>query len=67
MTGMEIELIFKIAAIGIIVAVINQVLAKADRQEYAMMVTLAGLIAVLTMVATRIAELFETIQTVFGL
>lgn len=64
---MEIDLIFKIAAIGIIVAVINQVLAKADRQEQAMMVTLAGLVIVLTMVVTRISELFQTIQTVFGL
>ncbi len=64
---MEIDLIFKIAAIGIIVAVINQVLGKADRQEQAMMVTLAGLVTVLGMVVTRIAQLFDTIRTVFGL
>ncbi|MBQ9083319.1 MAG: stage III sporulation protein AC [Clostridia bacterium] len=64
---MEIDLIFKIAAIGIIVAVLNQVLAKADRQEQAMMVTLAGLVTVLSMVVARIAQLFETIQSVFGL
>ena len=64
---MEIDLIFKIAAIGIIVAVLNQVLAKADRPEQAMMVTLAGLVTVLSMVVARIAQLFETIQSVFGL
>ena len=64
---MEIDLIFKIAAIGIIVAVLNQVLAKADRQEQAMMVTLAGLVTVLSMVVALIAQLFETIQSVFGL
>lgn len=64
---MNIDMIFKIAAIGIIVAILNQVLTKAERQEQAMMVTLAGLIVVLTMIVTEISQLFETIQSVFGL
>ena len=64
---MDIDMIFKIAAVGIIVAILNQVLVKAERQEQAMMVTLAGLIVVLTMVVNQIAQLFETIQHVFGL
>ena len=64
---MDIDMIFKIAAVGIIVAILNQVLVKAERQEQAMMVTWAGLIVVLTMVVNQIAQLFETIQHVFGL
>lgn len=64
---MEIDLIFRIAAIGIIVAVLNQVLSRADRPEQAMMVTLAGIIVVLTMMVTEINSLFETVKNVFGL
>lgn len=64
---MEIDLIFKIAAIGIIVAILNQVLIKAERQEQAMMVTLAGLVVVLGMIVTQISALFDTIQSVFDL
>lgn len=64
---MEIDLIFRIAAIGIIVAVLNQVLTRADRPEQAMMVTLAGIIVVLTMMVTEINSLFETVKNVFGL
>ena len=64
---MEIDLIFKIAAIGIIVAVLNQLLVRSGREEQAMLMTLAGLIAVLTMIVTQISELFETVKTVFGL
>ncbi len=64
---MEVDLIFKIAAIGIIVAVLNQVLMRSGREEQAMMVTLAGIIVVLTMIVTQIATLFETVKSVFGL
>ncbi len=64
---MEIDLIFKIAAIGIIVSVLNQLLKRAERDEQAMMTTLAGLIVVLLMIINEIADLFETIKTVFGL
>ncbi len=63
---MDIDLIFKIAAVGIIVAILNQVLVKAERQEQAMLVTLAGLIVVLGMIVTQISSLFETVQSVFG-
>ena len=64
---MEVDLIFKIAAIGIIVAVLNQLLKRAERDEQAMMTTLAGLIVVLLMIINEIANLFETIKSVFGL
>ena len=64
---MDIDLIFKIAAIGIIVAVLNQLLKRAERDEQAMMTTLAGLIVVLFMIVDRIGDLFDTIKRVFGL
>ncbi len=64
---MEVDLIFKIAAIGIIVAVLNQVLIRSGREEQAMMTTLAGLIVVLTMVVTEISDLFRMVKSVFGL
>ena len=64
---MNIDLIFKIAAIGIIVAVLNQVLIRAGREEQAMMTTLAGLIVVLLMIIQEISNLFNTIKTLFGL
>ena len=64
---MDVDLIFKIAAIGIIVAVLNQLLVRSGREEQAMLMTLAGLIAVLTMIVTQISELFETVKTVFDL
>ena len=63
---MEIELIFKIAAVGIIVAVLAQLLKRAERDEQAMMTTLAGLIVVLMMIVNQIAELFDEIKTLFG-
>ena len=63
----EVDLIFKIAAIGILVAVLNQVLIRSGREEQAMMTTLAGLIVVLTMVVTEISTLFDTVKSVFGL
>ena len=64
---MDIDLIFKIAAIGIIVAVLNQVLIRSGRGEQAMLTTLAGLIVVLTMVVTEISDLFRMVKSVFGL
>ncbi len=64
---MEVDLIFKIAAIGIIVAVLNQLLKRAERDEQAMMTTLAGLIVVLMMIVDQIGNLFETIKKVFDL
>ena len=64
---MDIDLIFKIAAIGIIVAVLNILLKRAERDEQAMMTTLAGLIVVLLMIVRQIGNLFETIKEVFGL
>ncbi|MDY4190991.1 MAG: stage III sporulation protein AC [Oscillospiraceae bacterium] len=64
---MDVDLIFKIAAIGIIVAVLNQVLIRSGREEQAMMTTLAGLIVVLMMLIYQISDLFETVKTVFGL
>lgn len=62
---MEIDLIFKIAAIGIIVSILNQVLARSGRDEQATMTTLAGLIVVLMMVVQKIAELFDLVKTLF--
>lgn len=64
---MEVDLVFKIAAIGIIVAVLNQLLKRAERDEQAMMTTLAGLIVVLMMIVNQIGDLFSTIKRVFGL
>ena len=64
---MDVDLIFKIAAIGISVAVLNQVLIRSGREEQAMMTTLAGLIVVLMMVIVQINTLFETVKNVFGL
>lgn len=64
---MDIDLIFKIAAIGIIVAVLNQVLIRAGREEQAMMTTLAGIIVVLMMIISEISTLFETVKSTFGL
>lgn len=63
---MELDLIFKIAGVGIIVSMLSMLLKKADRDEYAMVVTIAGLIVVLAMIINEIAALFETIRTVFG-
>jgi stage III sporulation protein AC len=64
---MDVDLIFKIAAIGIIVAVLNQVLIRSGREEQAMLTTLAGLIVVLTVLVGEISRLFETVKEVFGL
>ena len=64
---MEVDLIFKIAAIGILVAVLNQLLTRSGREEQAMMTTLAGLIVVLMMIIDQINVLFGTIKSVFQL
>lgn len=64
---MDIDFIFKIAAIGIIVAVLGQLLIRSGREDQAMLTTLAGLVVVLFMVIEVIAQLFETIKEVFGL
>ena len=64
---MDIDLIFKIAGVGIIVAVLNLLLKRAERDEQAMMTTLAGLIVVLMMLIGEIGTLFDTVKSVFGL
>lgn len=64
---MGVDLIFKIAAIGILVAVLNQLLIRSGREEQAMMTTLAGLIVVLLMIVKEIAVLFNTVKTIFRL
>ena len=63
---MEVDLIFKIAAIGILVAVLNQLLVRSGREEQAMMTTLAGLVVVLMMMVQEISDLFDLIKTLFG-
>lgn len=62
---MDIDLIFKIAAIGIIVSILNQVLARSGRDEQATMTTLAGLVVVLMMIAQEIADLFDLVKRLF--
>lgn len=64
---MEIDLLFKIAAIGIIVAVLNQVLTRAGRDDQAMMTALVGLILVLTIVIQKVSVLFSTVKSLFDL
>ena len=64
---MDVDLVFKIAAVGSLVSVLNQVLARSGREEQATMTTLAGLIVVLMMVVQKISELFELVKTLFGL
>ena len=64
---MDVDLIFRVAAVGILVAVLNQLLVRSGREEQAMMTTLAGLIVVLMMMITEISNMFETIKTVFDL
>lgn len=62
---MEIDLIFKIAAIGIIVSILNQVLTRSGREEQATMVSLAALVVVLMMLTQKIADLFDLVKTLF--
>lgn len=62
---MDIDLIFKIAAVGIIVSILNQVLVRSGREEQAAMTSLAALVVVLMIVVQRIAELFDMVKTLF--
>lgn len=64
---MEVDILFKIAAIGIIVSILNQVLKRSERDEYTMITTLAGLIIVLMMLIPHLKELFTYVQAVFDL
>lgn len=64
---MDVDFIFRIAAIGILVAVLNQVLSRSGREEQAMLTTLAGLVVVLMMVVQKISDLFLLVKELFGL
>lgn len=64
---MDVDLIFKIAAVGILVAVLNLLLVRSGREEHAMMTTLAGLVVVLMMLVQQISDLFQLVKTLFGL
>ena len=64
---MGIDIIFKIAAVGLITAIINQILKKADKDEIATLVTLAGLVIVLIMIINMVGQLFDTLKSVFGM
>lgn len=67
MNVLDVDLIFKIAAIGIIVSVLNQVLVRSGREEQGMIVVLAGLLCTLSLVITEISRLFDNIKSMFGL
>ena len=64
---MDVDLIFKIAAVGILVAVLNQLLVRSGREEQAMMTTLAGLVVVMMMLVRQISDLFQLVKSQFGL
>ena len=64
---MDVDLIFKIAGVGIVVAVLNQLLMRSGREEQALLTTIAGLVAVLYVLTREIGNLFETIKQIFGL
>ena len=64
---MDVDLIFKIAVIGILVAVLNLLLVRSGREEQAMMTTLAGLVVVLMMLVQQISDLFDLVKTLFSL
>ena len=64
---MDVDFIFQVAGIGIIVAVLNHLLVRSGREDQAMLTTLAGLVVVLIMVVTEIGNLFDTVKSVFGL
>ena len=64
---MNVDFIFKIAAIGIVVAVLNQLLQRSGREEQAMMTTIAGLIVGLMMIVTELSNQFDTIKSIFNL
>ena len=64
---MDVDLIFKIAAVGILVAVLNQLLVRSGREEQAMMTTLAGLVVVMMMLVRQISDRFQLVKSLFGL
>ena len=64
---MDVDLIFKIAAVGILVAVLKQLLVRSGREEQAMMTTLAGLVVVMMMLVRQISDLFQLVKSLFGL
>ena len=64
---MDVDLIFKIAAVGILVAVLNQLLVRSGREEQAMMTTLAGLVVVMMILLQKISDLFDLVKALFGL
>ena len=64
---MDVDFIFKVAAIGIIVAILHQLLVRSGSEEQAMLTSLAGLIVVMLMIVTKIGSLFETIKSTFNL
>lgn len=64
---MGIDIIFKIAAVGLITAIVNQILKKADKEEIATITNLAGLVIVLLLIVDMISQLFDTLKTLFGL
>jgi len=63
---MDIDLIFKIAAVGIIISILDQVLSRSGREEQATMTTLAGLVVVLMLIAQKISDLFDLVKNLFG-
>ncbi len=63
---MDVDLIFKIAGMGIIVAVLSQLLKRAERDEQALMITIAGLVVVMLMLVNEISRLFDTVKAIFG-
>ncbi len=63
---MQVDLIFKVAAIGILVAVLNQLLVRSGREEQAMMTTLAGLIVVMMIIVQEVSNMFSVIKSTFG-
>ena len=67
MHKMDVDLIFKIAGIGIIVAVLNQLLTRSGREEQALLTTIAGLVVVLFILVEQIGDLFDTVKTIFNL
>lgn len=64
---MNVDLIFQIAGVGMVVAVMNQLLSRAGRDEQALLITIAGLVAVLFILTERIGELFDTVKSIFNL
>ncbi len=64
---MEVDLIFRVAGIGIIVAVLNQLLARSGREEQALLTTIAGLVVVLVIIVQQIGDLFDMVKNIFNL